>query len=87
MAPDAIVEFNDAFACWCQARFSPRCAADLELDEMVGPVAPWVIEARTLVGRFGLRQLSDQGGRLRQLVNTVLDACERSCESSGTGFP
>ena len=78
--------FNNSFASWCPTLASTCGAGVVEMDELIGMISPWVLEAKTLVCSLGLRELADEGRRLKSLFNVALDAIETCCARRGFRF-
>ena len=81
VAADAVAAFNEAFAAW--ATHFEKFRNRLELDELIGAVAPWVAEAHMLNGEIGLPEIGCRGEQLHKTLNFVLDGCELCCARLG----
>jgi len=81
MTASAAERFNSAFDRWNHTILSPQRVSDLEFEELIHLVTPWMTEARELVGDLGLQNLANEGLRLRGVLNTTLDTCESWCKT------
>jgi len=78
--------FNDSFASWTATLASTCGAGDVEIDELIGMISPWVLDAETLICSVGLRELAHEGPKLQALFNLALDSIETCSARRGFRF-